>query len=220
MAMAPHPEFPIVQHAILSSKYERVLMTRLRDKNSSTEEFREAANRLTELLVHRVVESLPSATVEIETPLAPYQGERLVGSIEFLSIMRSGDALLDIFSKHFPTAIINKILIQRDEVTALPHFKYMRISTSLPRCGNVIIMEPMIATGGTLSMVINLLKEKGLAESNIFIASICAAPEGLIRLKKLFPCLKVVTIAIDAGLNENKYIIPGLGDFGDRYFGT
>lgn len=219
VAMSP-TEFPIVQPSFQQSKYERALMTQLRDKNSSTEKFREAANRLTELLVHRVVEFLPSYSVTIETPLVSYQGEKLQGKVEFVSIMRSGDALLDTFSKHFPESGISKILVQRNEDTAEPDFKYMKLSPTIAKCTTVIVTEPMIATGGTLALVINLLKEKGVQEKNIVIASILAAPEGLAVLNARFPEIKVVVIAIDEKLNEKKFIVPGLGDFGNRYFGT
>lgn len=213
-------EFPIVQPSIQQSKYERALMTQIRDKTSTTEKFREAANRLTELLVHRVVEHLPSYQVTIETPLESYQGEKLKGRIEFVSIMRSGDALLHTFSQHFPESVISKILVQRNEETAEPVFKYMKLSPTIAKCPTVVITEPMIATGGTLTLVINLLKEKGVQEKNIIIAAVLAAPEGLAILNDKFPEIKVVVIAIDEKLNENKFIVPGLGDFGNRYFGT
>lgn len=213
-------EFPIVQPAFQQSKYERALMTQLRDKNSTTEKFREAANRLTELLVHRVIEYLPSYSITIETPLESYQGEKLQGRVEFVSIMRSGDALLDTFSKHFPESVISKVLVQRNEETAEPDFKYMKLSPTLAKCTTVIITEPMIATGGTLTLVVDLLKEKGVQEKNIVIASVLAAPEGLAILNERFPEIKVVVIAIDEKLNEKKFIVPGLGDFGNRYFGT
>lgn len=220
-AQASENHFKIVQPSFCHpSKYERILMTQLRDKNTSTEKFREAANRLSELLVHRIVECLPTKEVQIETPVNSFKGECLSGKIEFVSIMRSGDALLDTFSKHFPEAIINKILVQRDEETAEPLFKYMRLSSTISTCDTVIITEPMIATGGTLSYVIALLKERGVHEENIVVASVLSAPEGLKKLSTLFPSIKVITVVIDDCLNDRKFISPGLGDFGDRYFGT
>ncbi len=220
MAMDSVDAYPIVQKTFQTSKYERVLMTQLRDLNSSTEKFREAANRLKELLVHRVVECLPTYPITIQTPLEAFQGEFLVGQVEFVSVMRSGDALLDTFSSHFPTAVISKILVQRDEETAEPEFKYMKLSPTISTCNTVIITEPMIATGGTLTMVIGLLKDKGVEEENIIVASLLAAPEGLAVLNTRFPKIKVVVTAIDEKLDENKFIVPGLGDFGNRYFGT
>jgi uracil phosphoribosyltransferase len=218
--MVSNPEFPIVKSSLQMNKYERVLMTQLRDINSTTETFRQAANRLTELLVHRVVEHLPTISEPIETPIQSYLGERLAGNIEFVSVMRSGDALLDTFGRHFPKAVISKILIQRNEETAEPIFKYMKLSPTIALCNTVIISEPMIATGGTLKVVIKILKEMGVQEKNIIIASILAAPEGLLVLNQNFPDIKVVVISLDEKLNEHKFIVPGLGDFGNRYFGT
>lgn len=219
IGMEAKSDFPIVQSSFPASKYERVLMTQLRDLNTTMDKFRESSNKLAELLVHRVVECLPSASVSIQTPLAGFQGESLEGSVEFVSVMRSGDALLGVFEKHFPHAAISKILIQRNEETAKPEFKYMKLSPTISK-GVVVISEPMIATGGTLEMVINLLKERGVAEENIIIASVLAAPEGLAILNQQFPKIKIVVISIDEQLNGNKFIVPGLGDFGNRYFGV
>ena len=96
----------------------------------------------------------------------------------------------------------------------------MKLSSSIAQCNTIIITEPMIATGGTLSMVINMLKDRGVKEENIVVASILAAPEGLKVLSEHFPAIKVVVISLDEKLNEHKFIVPGLGDFGNRYFGT
>ena len=212
--------FPIVKGRLEPSKHERVLITELRDINSSQEQFRIAANKLTERLVDKVYEELNTVVVEIDSPVAHCQGEVLDDSIEFVSVMRSGDALLHGFSKYFPLASINKVLVQRNEETAEPIFKYKKLSSTICQAKTVIITEPMIATGGSLTMVIDLLKKQGIEEKNIIVASICAAPEGLLRLSKQYPELRVVVIMIDDHLNEKFYISPGIGDFGDRYFGT
>ena len=211
---------PIIQCSFEQNKYEQILMTTLRNKNTPIADFRRTADLLAELLVLKTIETLPVEEKEINTPFCPYMGSKMVSDIHLVSVMRSGDALLNVFTKHFPAAPINKILVQRDETTAEPIFKYMKMSPSLTSKSIVIITEPLIATGGTLSMVINLLKEAGIKESHIHIASICVSPEGLFLLNQNFPELKVVMIAMDDKLNEHKYIVPGLGDFGDRYFGT
>jgi uracil phosphoribosyltransferase len=212
--------FPIVKCSTTPSVYEQILMTQLRDKNSTQEQFRNAAHKLIEILVSKVVGCLPTAAIEIETPVNTCKGLVLNCPLQLVSVMRSGCIPLNRFSMHFPHAAINKILIQRNEETAMPEFKYMKLSPTLSQAGKVIITEPMIATGGTLSMVIDLLKEHGIEEKNIIIAAICAAPEGLIRLEELYPEISVVLIVIDDKLNTKKYISPGIGDFGDRYFGT
>lgn len=211
---------PIVKCSFKPSKYEEILMTRLRDVNTSMWDFRNASDKLAGLLVEKVVQILPVTSEKISTPLAPFDGKKIDKKINLVSIMRSGDALLDSFISHFPKATISKILVQRDETTAEPIFKYMKVSSSLGPDSIAIITEPMIATGGTLEMVIKLLKDRGVIEENIIIASICTAPEGLLRLNNEFPRINIAMIVMDDYLNEHKYIVPGIGDFGDRYFGT
>lgn len=214
------PPFPIVKNSAHSSRYENVLMTKLRDKTTSTKEFRETASLLGALLVDKVVECFNTSLVTIETPLTEYTGYCLPKQIELVSILRSGDALLESFLNHFPEANVSKILVQRDEETALPKFIYMKLTPSIALGHPVVITEPMLATGGSLSMAISLLKEKGVKEENIIIACICAAPEGLQVLNEKFPLISIVTNAIDEKLNPQKFIVPGLGDFGDRFYGT
>jgi uracil phosphoribosyltransferase len=211
---------PIVKCPFNPSRYEKILMTQLRDRTTATKDFREAAQKIGSILAAKVVECFPTIVMDIETPLTKFAGEKLIQNIELVSIMRSGDALLDTFMIHFPEASISKILVQRDEETAKAEFIYMKLSQTIASGNPVVITEPMIASGGTLDMVISLLKEKGVLEQNIIIASICTAPEGLLYLNEKHPNIQVVLIVMDEQLNERKYILPGLGDFGDRYFGT
>jgi uracil phosphoribosyltransferase len=210
---------PIVKSSFIPTKYEQILMTQLRDKHTSIIAFREISKKLSDLLVSKVIEMLPTSPLEIETPLVKFQGITYAVPIDFVSVLRSGDAILESFIDHFTRANISKILVQREEETAKPIFKYMKLSPSLNGDSHVIITEPMIATGGTLGVVIDLLKEKGVKEENIVIASICTVPEGLLVLNRRFPKINVVMIVMDDYLDENKFIVPGLGDFGDRYFG-
>ena len=211
---------PIVRCSFKPSTYEEILMAQLRNTQSSTKQFRLVSEKISDLLVSKVIDCLPTKTVEIETPVTRCRGKVLDGKVELVSIMRSGDALLDTFMWHFPEANISKFLIQRDEKTAKPQFKYMKISPDVASGNYVVITEPMIATGGTLEMVITLLKKKGVQEEKIIIASVCAAPEGIVLLNEKFPKIKMVMTTMDEKLNERKYIVPGLGDFGDRFFGT
>ncbi len=211
---------PIVHCSFKPSKYEQILIAQLRDTQTSTERFRLVSEKVGELLVNKVIECMPTTTVEVETPLTLCQGQALSSKVELVSVMRSGDALLDTFIKHFPDAGVSKFLVQRDENTAEAQFKYMKISPELASGNQVVITEPMIATGGSLEMVLSILKEKGVKEENIIVASVCVAPEGLVRLSQKFPKIKVVMTSLDERLNERKYIVPGLGDFGDRFFGT
>lgn len=211
---------PTIKCRFTQSKYERILMTQLRDKNSSTHQFRVAARTLGKILVEKVVECLPTTIKEIETPVTVCEGEELSSPLDLVSVMRSGDALLEIFLEHFPNANVSKVLIQRDEETAKPIFKYMKLSSTISQNHPVVITEPMVATGGTLGMLIQLLKDRGVKEEYIIIACICAVPEGLLQLTKQYPGITFVMSSLDEKLNENKFIVPGIGDFGDRYFGT
>ena len=211
---------PIIQCSFTPSRYESILMTRLRDKDSSTAVFRDASKKIGELLVAKMIDHcFPACPIEIETLLTNCLGEKLASNINLVSIMRSGDALLDAFMYHFPDANVSKILVQRDEQTAEAHFIYLKFSPTIADGQFVVITEPMIATGGTLDIVISMLKDKGVREENIIIASICAAPEGLLELNEKYPHIRVIMTVLDERLNDKKYIVPGLGDFGDRYFG-
>lgn len=211
---------PIVRCSFKPSTYEEILLAQLRNTQSSTKQFRLVSDKISDLLVSKVIDCLPTKIVDIETPVTRCRGKVLAGKVELVSIMRSGDALLDTFMWHFPEANISKFLIQRDEKTAKPQFKYMKISPDIASGNYVVITEPMIATGGTLEMVITLLKEKGVLEENIIVASVCVAPEGIILLNERFPKMNVIMTAMDEKLNDRKFIVPGLGDFGDRFFGT
>jgi uracil phosphoribosyltransferase len=211
---------PSVACTFKQTKYEKLLLTQLRSKETSLNDFRSASKKLSHLLAQKVIECLPTTTVQIATPLVTCPGEILEIDIALVSILRSGDALLEPFLMHFPNATVSKILVQRDEETAQPHFKYMKLASDIEKSGKVIILEPMIATGGTLEMVISILIEKQVRQEDIIIASFFAAPEGIIHLQSRFNGIKIIIMAYDERLNENKYIVPGLGDFGDRLFGT
>lgn len=215
------PPFPIIKCFSMPSQYELILMTKLRDKTTSVKEFRITTKKIAALLINKVIECLPTKSIEIDTPeIGGFKGLTFASNVELVSCMRSGDALSHPFTSHFPKAPISKILIQRDEETAEPHFHYIKLSPSVASGNPVIIMEPMIATGGTLNMAISLLKEAGVQEEQIIIATLCSSPEGLSLLNANYPLIRIVTIVIDQKLNERKFIVPGMGDFGDRFFGT
>lgn len=211
---------PIVRCSLKPTQYEQILATQLRKKETSIIQFREASEKMGGILVNKVVECLPTNAIQIQTPVTQCLGTVFASNIELVSVMRSGDALLDTFMKHFPQANVSKILVQRDEETAEPLFKYMKVSPSIASGNPVVITEPMIATGGTLVTVIQKLIDRGVKEENIIIASVCTAPEGLVRLGAAFPKINVVLTMLDHKLNDQKFIVPGLGDYGDRFFGT
>lgn len=203
------------------SKLEKAFLTILRDKTTKTGLFRETVEKLIPFLVGRVSECLDYQDVLIQTPVVDgYAGTQLANQIVFVPVLRSGEALLEGFRTYFPDASVRHILVQRNEETAQAYFLYSKLPKSIPAHHKIIILEPMIATGGSLEIVINKIKEKGALENNIIVASVVAAPEGLHKLAELFPDICVTVLAVDTGLNDKKYIVPGLGDFGDRYYGT
>ena len=210
--------YPIVRCSFIPTLYEKMLMTQLRDVRTTTDIFRNTTKKLGSILVTKAIECLRTKKVQIQTPVSSYLGEELDTTIDLVSILRSGDALLSSFISHFPSARISKILIQRDEVTARPCFKYMKLSPTITTGSTIVILDPMLATGGTLEMAIDKLKEMGVEEEKIVVVCVVVAPEGLARLSQKFPRLNLVFSAFDEKLNEKKYIVPGLGDFGDRYF--
>ena len=217
-----HQELPAIVKGYQEPRnLEKSFLTILRDKTTKTGHFRETVEKLIPFLVGRVSECLDYQDILIQTPVVDeYAGTQLANRIMFVPVLRSGEALLEGFRAYFPDASVRHILVQRNEETAQAYFLYSKLPESISAHQKIIILEPMIATGGSLEIVINKLKEKGALESNIIVASVVAAPEGLHKLAELFPDICVTVLAIDAGLNDRKYIVPGLGDFGDRYYGT
>ncbi len=198
---------------------EHHFLTILRDRNTHTHQFREATNLLTPLLAQRTAEHLSATEVSIFTPITKCRGIALQEDIILIPIMRSGLTLLEGFQRYFKKARVGHMLIQRNEETAKAEFKYFKAPSHM-FCKKVVILEPMIATGGTLTVAIKTLLNAGVNEKDIIVASVVAAPEGLLALQEKFPAISVVVISIDEGLTYQKYIFPGLGDFGDRYYGT
>lgn len=195
------------------------ILSLLRDKNTTTESFRTAADQLGSLLSYEVSGILDKEELPIETPLTKTKGYKIKQKVILVPILRAGIALLYPFMKLFPSSPVGFVGIKRDEKTALPHLYYENIPP-IQSDDAVVILDPMIATGGSGGLVVEILKKQGVKERNIIYAGVIAAPEGIDALKKEAPEMRVVCIEIDDHLNEKKYIMPGLGDFGDRYFGT
>lgn len=215
-----HAFFSIVKCDFEISPYEQVLLTKLRNKDSSIIEFRFAAKRIAYTVVQKVVNCMKVEREDIYTSLQKTTGHFINGRAEIVSIMRSGDIFINAFLDHFPSAGISKYLIQRDDETSKPEYKFKKISNTLLGADYVLICEPMVATGNTLTLVIDDLKAQGVKEETIIIACIVASPEAIIYLSKKYPTLKLVLCALDQRLNDQKFIMPGLGDFGDRFHGT
>jgi len=199
---------------------KNILMGVLRNKNTNMSQFRVTAHQLALVLAQEMVNYLPKSQQTITTPLeASCSVPHIAGPITLVPILRSGLALLPAFLDAFPAANVGVVGLKRNEETAVAHWYYKNIPP-LSSAHNVIILDPMLATGGTALEVLNLLKNMGIAQQNIFFASIICAQDGIDIVKNLYPDITIITAACDPKLNDKKYIVPGLGDFGDRYFGT
>lgn len=201
------------------NKAKTLYLSILRNKNTKRAEFRRVAEQLTHVLANESLAYLPTSDVTIETPEGTTAGVVRQCSVMLLPILRSGITMMPIFLHYIPDASIGIIGIKRDEKTAEPHLYYQNFPPISAET-YVMILDPMIATGGTGSMTINILTSLNIAQEHIIYCSMICAPEGIGRLKGEFPRVTFLTAAIDKGLNPHKFIIPGIGDFGDRYFGT
>ncbi len=198
---------------------KQICMTVLRDKNSSRSAFRQAAQQLAQILAHEAAEHLATTQTKIQTPIDTTAGVQLQRPIILVPILRSGITLLPAFLEFFTEATVGVVGLKRDEKTAVAHWYYENFP---PMTGNeqIIILDPMIATGGTGVEVLAHLAQRGVTQDRILFASIICAPEGLKVIRDQFPDITIITASIDDHLNPTKFIVPGLGDFGDRYFGT
>ncbi len=199
----------------------RSLHTLMRDKTAPRSQFVIASNRLTHLLIEEAMALLPSMPVTIETPCGPYEGALLPAesSLCAVSILRAADCMLGEVRTMMPSVAVGKILIQRDEETALPTLFYSKLPPDVAK-RQVLLLDPMLATGGSAVKAIECLVEKGVRPENIIFVNIVCVREGIAAIHCKYPQVKIVTGAVDPILNSKKYIVPGLGDFGDRYFGT
>ncbi|MBQ8752272.1 MAG: uracil phosphoribosyltransferase [Clostridia bacterium] len=201
-------DHPLIQHKL----------SVLRDKHTSSKEFRELISEITELMVYEATRDLPVCDVEVETPLTVTIGKKLAGrKLAFVPILRAGLGMVDGALELVPSARVGHIGMYRDEETLIPHPYYCK----LPKDTNerdVIVLDPMLATGGSAVDAINQIKT--YHPRNIKFMCIIAAPEGLEKLTTAHPDVQVYRACLDEKLNENGYIVPGLGDAGDRIFGT
>jgi uracil phosphoribosyltransferase len=195
-----------------------VLLSTLRDKRTSSQEFRQATGKLSSWLAWQASSFIKKETIPITTPLAESQGAVFNQKLVIVPILRSGLALLPAFSEFFPAASVGFIGIRRDE-KAEPHVYYTHFPT-LTTEDLIFVLEPMIATAGSCMATIKALIEQGAAESQILLVSIIASPEGAQAVYSHYPKVQFLSAHVDESLDHNKYIVPGLGDFGDRYFGT
>ena len=204
---------PLIQHHLAS----------LRDKNSSYETFRAAGKRITQILMTQASLDLPLAVKTIETPLCEMKANVIAESyaVFLCPILRAGLVMTDVALDLLPMASVYHIGLKRDEETLQPITYYEKLPSQFdPNNLSVFVLDPMLATGGSALSAIELLCNRGIPQKTIRLVSLIAAPEGIKFLAENAPDVTIYTASIDERLNEKAYIVPGLGDAGDRTFGT
>lgn len=201
-------DHPLVQHKL----------SLMRDKNRSTRGFRTLLREISHLLAYEVTRDLPVTTESVDTPLATIDAPVLAGKkLALISILRAGNGLLDGVLDLIPSARVGFVGLYRNEETLQPVQYYFKVPKDIDQ-RRLIVVDPMLATGNSAVAAIDLLKESGA--SQITFLCLLAAPEGVARLNDAHPDVHIVTAAVDSHLNEVGYIVPGLGDAGDRMYGT
>lgn len=210
------------QVVVCQSKALKGLFTKMRDVNTTSAEFVNYSKRAMSILAEEALAEFPSEKVVVQTPCGPCDGEKTMDLTKVcaVSIVRSGDALLEVVRSLVPEITVGKILIQRDE--SHPDKIAKLFYSKLPKGKKyVLLCDPMLATGGSANMALDVLTVKyKIPARNIIFANMICCPEGLKSLKESYPRVKIVTAMVDSHLNKQKFIVPGLGDYGDRYFNT
>ena len=202
----------LVEHPLIED-----CLRHLRDHTTGVADFRRYARLLTQLLCFEATRDLALEHAEIETPLERTPARRLADRVVLVPVLRSGLAMLETVGSLFPDARVGFVGLERDEETAVARGYYRKLPGQLGD-SRVMILEPMLATGGSACATLQLLTDAGARDLRLI--SVVAAPEGVAEVQRRFPTAGIFVAAVDRALNERKFILPGLGDFGDRYFGT
>jgi uracil phosphoribosyltransferase len=211
--MKQYPNVTVLEHPLITHK-----ISILRDKNTPTSEFRQLVKEIAIMEGYEALRNVPTKDVEIETPIEKATVKMVRGSkLCFVPILRAGMGMVDGLTELIPTARVGHIGLYRDEVTHEPHEYYCKLPNDLENL-EIYVIDPMLATGGSAIDAIRLLKEHGA--KNLHFICIIAAPEGIKAFCEANPDIPLTVGALDRQLNENAYICPGLGDAGDRIFGT
>ncbi len=202
----------IVQHPLVDD-----VLARLRDETTPPDEFRRLARRVSLFLAVEATRDLAATVGEVKTPLETTTVRRLGTRVVAVPVLRAGIGMLDAFLEVVPQAQVGYFGLERNEATAVARRYYEKVPKDL---GNAVVylLDPMLATGGSAAMAVDGLR--GLGAREVRLLSIVAAPEGIAYLEQTCPDARVFAAALDRELNDRKYILPGLGDFGDRLFGT
>jgi uracil phosphoribosyltransferase len=203
----------IVNHPLVLHK-----LTLMRDKSTPTAVFRQLLREISLLLCYEVSRDLPMTTMAIETPVAAMQAPVIKGKkLVIVSVLRAGNGLLEGMLDLIPSARVGHIGLYRDPKTLQPVQYYMKVPDDIAE-RRTIVVDPMLATGNSVAAAVSRLKEKGAKE--LRLVTLLSAPEGITRFHTEHPDVPIITAALDSHLNEHGYIVPGLGDAGDRMFGT
>jgi uracil phosphoribosyltransferase len=200
-------DHPLVHDALVS----------LRDKRTPPEAFRRAATRISVLLAAEALATVRTTDVTVETPLGPAPGKTIGRDVVVVPVLRAGLGMLDAVLELVPDARVGHIGLQRDEMTAVASQYYSKLPARLDQ-SDVLMIDPMLATGGSAVAALDLLERAGA--TSIRMICIVAAPEGVALVEQHHPRVEIFTPVVDRQLNAHKYIVPGLGDFGDRLYGT
>eukprot|EP00992_Anisonema_acinus_P010617 TRINITY_DN6724_c0_g1_i1.p1 TRINITY_DN6724_c0_g1~~TRINITY_DN6724_c0_g1_i1.p1 ORF type:complete len:222 (+),score=80.94 TRINITY_DN6724_c0_g1_i1:2-667(+) len=209
---------------VLNSRAITILFTVIRDKNTSVRDYVFYSDRLMRILAEEGLAQLATVVPRtVETPCGVYHGLALPPpeTLCCVSVVRSGDILLEAVRQLSVGIAVGKILVQRDETDKekRPVLFYNKLPPDVAQ-RQVLLVDPMLATGGSAKVAIKLLLEAGVPAKNIIFLNVVSCPEGLTAMAESYPEVKIVTCAVDERLNDQKFIVPGLGDYGDRYYST
>lgn len=206
-------KFQVIDHPLIQHK-----LTMIREKNCGTKVFREVVNEIAMLMAYEVSRDMPLEDVVIETPMGKSTQKTLSGKkVAIIPILRAGIGMVDGILELIPAAKVGHVGLYRDEETLQPHEYFVKLPEDIAS-RQLFVVDPMLATGGSAIMAIDSLKERGASNSKF--VCLVAVPEGVKALQEAHPDVDIYTAALDERLNEDGYIVPGLGDAGDRLFGT
>jgi uracil phosphoribosyltransferase len=208
-----HPNLWVFDHPVIQDK-----LTIIRDQNTKHAMFRRLLNEIAGLMFFQLSRSYKTKPVDVATPVEQTQGQQLASPITLVPILRAGIGMTDGILTMVPEARMGHIGVYRDEETKLPVPYYCKLPSDIAS-GPVLLIDPMLATGGSASYAANILLEE-FGCTDIQMVCLVAAPEGVLKMQKDHPALSIYTAALDRCLNDDGYILPGLGDAGDRIFGT
>ena len=202
----------VLHHPLITHK-----LTQMRQKDTGTKDFRQNLDEIAGLMAYEITRDVPTRKVEIVTPVAPCVSEEMAKEIVLVPILRAGLGMVNGIRNLVPTAKVGHIGLYRDEETLEPHEYFAKFPSNLPD-SVVMVLDPMLATGGSASAAIDMIKKRGATV--IKLICLVGAPEGVKRIEEDHPDVDIYLAALDEKLNEHGYIVPGLGDAGDRIFGT